>query len=348
MISINSHQGPYTVEFYQSVGDLPLTNISSSPKFYLIDRKVHELHLKDFKPTTLVLFDALEENKSIERLPQVLEELLKKGIKRNCTLVTIGGGITQDVACFIASCLFRGIDWEFYPTTLLAQADSCIGSKSSINFKSWKNILGNFNPPTKVGICAEFRKTLGEIEMRSGIGEILKIHALENQKAYQEVSAAFEDILTSDQVCQDYIKRSLLYKKRWIELDEFDEGPRNLLNYGHSFGHAIESATDFGIPHGIAVTLGMDIANFVAFRLNRITEDDYCFYKKTLMKNLGSERNVPVSVEKVVAAISKDKKNVGQDLMLILPGVEQFEKVPVSNNPRFADLLTEYFENPLA
>lgn len=341
MIKIQSHRGQYEVHFFEKVSDLRIDN--EIDQFYLVDQKVLELHLAGKLPMgRTVVFTAVEENKSIERIPEVLQDLLNKGIKRNCTLVAVGGGITQDVACFIASVLFRGIDWTFYPTTLLAQADSCIGSKSSINFSSWKNILGNFNPPTSVLVCQEFLRTLSERDIRSGVGEIIKIHALENVDEFKNLASQYEKIINDPNVQQKFIQRSLELKKRWIEMDEFDKGPRNLLNYGHSFGHALEAATNFAIPHGIAVTIGMDIANFVALKLGRIDSKAFEFYHEAIIKNVRGEMSNPIPMDKFLQAIGKDKKNIGSNLSLILPSEKGFEKVQVPNDNTFKNLVVEY------
>jgi 3-dehydroquinate synthase len=341
MMQIQSHRGSYQVDFCESISKL---SFDLSPgRTFLIDKNVYELHLDKLIPLEkVVLFTAQEENKSLEKVPDVLAKLLERGLKRNHTLVAVGGGITQDVACFLASLVFRGIDWEFYPTTLLAQADSCVGSKSSINFSAWKNILGNFNPPRKVMICQEFLETLSEADIRSGIGEILKIHALESPTEFKILGAEFEKLVNDPTIRQKFIRRSLQLKKRWIELDEFDKGPRNLLNYGHSFGHALEAATGFAIPHGIAVTIGMDMANFVAMKLGRIDQTQFEFFHETISKNIGTERHIPVPMDKFLQAISKDKKNIDNKLSLILPGKDGFEKVQVANDSKFKDLVSEY------
>src|SRR5581483_3202456 len=193
-------------------------------------------------------------------------------IRRNHVLVAIGGGIIQDITCFLAATMLRGLPWNFIPTTLLAQADSCIGSKSSINAGEAKNILGTFTPPARVDVSTRFLKTLDERDIRSGIGEMLKVHAIEGPQSFDQIAHDYENILSDDSVMLHYIRRSLDIKKRIIEIDEFDRGPRNVMNYGHSFGHAIESATDFAVPHGIAVTLGMDLANYTAVRTGRTGE----------------------------------------------------------------------------
>lgn len=145
----------------------------------IIDARVADLYAVPLAsvlaaPSTLRI-DATEPNKSLERMPAYVLHLLDHGLRRDCTLVAIGGGIIQDIVCFIAATLMRGLPWTFYPTTLLAQADSCIGSKSSINVGRFKNQLGTFTPPAEIQLSTDVLDTLDEADIRSGLGEIIKV-----------------------------------------------------------------------------------------------------------------------------------------------------------------------------
>jgi 3-dehydroquinate synthase len=140
-----------------------------------------------------------------------------------------------------------------------------------------------------------------------------------------------------------YIRRSLLLKKRYVEEDEFDRGPRNVMNYGHSFGHAIESATEFAVPHGIAVTLGMDLANYVAVRLGRMGQGSYDRMHPTLAKNYAGFERTLVPLDLFFGALSKDKKNTASALRLILPDAEaHIGIVSCENNDAFRGYCAEY------
>ena len=139
------------------------------------------------------------------------------------------------------------VEWNFVPTTLLSQADSCIGSKSSINCNNVKNVLGTFTPPKNVLIYSEFLKTLQLREIKSGIGEMLKVHAISGVDDFNSIKKVYKDLFKKQDIMLNKIYKSLIIKKKFIEIDEFDKGPRNIFNYGHSFGHAIERATNFKI-----------------------------------------------------------------------------------------------------
>ena len=173
---IQSHRGPYTVHFDDTIIANPARLLEGNPHF-LVDANVARLYAYALRPVlehrNSVVIEATEENKSLERTIPVFERLVQNRIRRGDTLVAIGGGVIQDVTCFIASTLLRGLPWRFVPTTLLAQADSCIGSKSSINLGAAKNILGTFNPPTDIFIALGYLDTLDLKEIHSGVGEII-------------------------------------------------------------------------------------------------------------------------------------------------------------------------------
>jgi 3-dehydroquinate synthase len=323
---VQSHRGPYEVEF----DDAGLARLGAEPPpgaHFVVDARVAELYEHDLgavlaEPSTL-LIEASEPAKSLDRFPAYIEHLVGNGVKRGNVLVAVGGGVIQDIVCFLAATLMRGLEWRFHPTTLLAQADSCIGSKSSINVGEIKNILGTFTPPSQVTIAVPVLRTLSDEEIRSGIGEMLKVHAIHGPESFDRIAADYRSILTDDSVLRRYIRASLEYKRELIELDEFDRGPRNVMNYGHSFGHAIESATDFGIPHGIAVTIGMDMANYVAARLGHGSGDHYERMHPALAANYEGFESYPISADALLAAIAKDKKNTARGLRLILPDAER-------------------------
>ena len=318
---VQSHAGPYRVDFADD--PLPSFDDTTGGAYLVVDARVARLHadvltpLLESHPTLRV--EAAETAKSLEQFPGYVQALVAGGIRRGDVIVAVGGGIVQDIACFLAATLLRGLEWRFVPTTLLAQADSCIGSKSSINVGELKNALGTFTPPTHVHVWPVYLETLEERELRSGIGEMLKVHAIEGPESFDRIARDHGRLLENADVMRGYVRASLEIKRRIVEEDEFDRGPRNVMNYGHSFGHAIESATRFGIPHGIAITIGMDMANFVSMRLGPGTAETYERMHPVLTANAAGHKEVAIDPGAVVEAIGKDKKNVGSDLRLVLP-----------------------------
>jgi len=321
-IVIQSHKGEYEVNFVDGwIADLNTRDIKDS--IFLIDSNIAEIYKKNLEgvlnSSRCLIIDANEKNKSLEKFPNYVSSLVKLGVKRRNTLIAIGGGITQDITCFLATTMMRGLPWIFYPTTLLAQSDSCIGSKSSINSGEIKNILGTFTPPEKIILDVSVLKTLKDIDIHSGIGEMIKVHAIDSPESFNKISDGFKKIISDDKCMENFIYDSLLIKKKLIELDEFDIGPRNVMNYGHSFGHAIETATNYSIPHGIAVTIGMDMANYVASSLKVTTESHFIRMHEVLDKNASLFRKVFIDSDLLLEALTKDKKNTSSQLRLILP-----------------------------
>ena len=169
---------------------------------------------------------------------------MELGFTKKNTLHVVGGGITQDIASMCAAIFKRGIEWVFTPTTLLSMCDSCIGSKMGVIHNNSKNQLGTFYPPKRVIINVSFLRSLSKRDIYSGIGEILKLYALDN------VPWVIDDF-------EEALKKCLSIKKKIVEEDELEKTIRPCLNYGHTFGHVFETMSDFKIPHGVAVLIGM-------------------------------------------------------------------------------------------
>lgn len=346
-IVINSRLRNYSLEFVEDVF-LLVNNEKKESSFYIIDSIIFELYRKQcdalIEHNGYLVVDASEQHKSYLYCATVIEELLKKGVKRNSTLVAIGGGIIQDITAFIASVLFRGVDWLFIPTTLLAQTDSCIGGKTSINFGDVKNTIGNFNPPREIYIDLSFLDTLPVDDIKSGIGEILHYLYYANSTFIDPLFDEYNDLLKNRQSLKKFISESLRIKKSIIEIDEFDKGERNKFNYGHTFGHALESVTNYKIKHGQAVTVGMDIANFISCQMGLIDEALYLNIKSKLKLNYPNYLLNSVDIKSYIKYLAKDKKNIDDQLVCILtsgPGILKKIKIPMDNN--FIDQITKYF-----
>ncbi|OFX08844.1 MAG: 3-dehydroquinate synthase [Alphaproteobacteria bacterium RIFOXYD12_FULL_60_8] len=322
-IVIQSHKGPYEAVFATDALERLNAEIPQGAHF-LIDAKVADLYAAQMgnilSSPSVLRIEAREENKSLDKFPAYVDHLVSRKIRRDHTLIAIGGGIVQDITCFLAATLLRGVEWRFLPTTLLAQCDSCIGSKSSINSGTAKNILGTFTPPKRVDISTIFLATLEERDVRSGVGEMLKVMTIDGPESFNAIARDYDRLFTETSVMERAIRDCLMVKKRFIEVDEFDQGPRAIFNYGHSFGHAIEAATDFAVPHGIAVTIGMDLANWISSQLGVGAQEHFARMHPTLKANYRGFEATPVPLDPFLAALSKDKKNVGAGTAaLILP-----------------------------
>lgn len=336
-LKIGSNIKDYEVSFDD---DFLTKDVASLGTHFIVDENVMQhLGTEFYQATTqkpVYLLHATEENKSYTHIGKVIDYLVENKLQRSSHLVAIGGGITQDIACFIASTYMRGVTWTFIPTTLLAQADSCIGSKSSINFGKYKNLLGTFNPPDQVVICNKFLSTLSKNDFNSGIGEIVKLFLLDNK----EIDV---NLINMNSV-SDYVYGALLIKKRYIEVDEFDVSVRNILNYGHCVGHAIESATNFGIPHGIAVAMGMDVVNRFAMEQQLITKERFTALHNVIYPCYKDFELYPINLDKIAPTMSKDKKNTGNMLNIILPVDGVFAKKGFEQNEQTLDVLLRCFK----
>lgn len=315
----------------------------------LVDRRLAELYAGRLGPLLAqnphLLLSASEEQKEFSRLGEIITFLVEKGFRKNHRLVAVGGGVIQDISGFVASILYRGVEWLFAPSTLLAQCDSCIGSKTSLNLGPYKNQLGTFYPPSAIFIDTSLLDTLGELEIRSGLGEMIHYFLVNGRADFEFIRDNYDACLRDKAVLGRAIARSLAIKRAMIQRDEFDQGPRQVFNYGHSFGHAIETLTDYAMPHGVAVSFGMDLANFLSARLGYINEELRRELRPLLARNWADARLSQIEPEQLIAALGKDKKNEGRQIKVILTrGLGDMCKTTLEVDERCRGWLEEYFQ----
>ena len=343
---IKSHSGDYSV--CESSFQPALQNMLSGKAHVILDEVVYKTYASKLDPilagSNKVVIFANESAKSFDRIESYIKELMQQSIRRDHILIALGGGVIQDITAFLASILFRGIDWNFFPTTLLAQSDSCIGSKSSINVGCFKNIVGTYSHPQNIIIDSIFLNSLTNSEINSGIGEMLKVHAIAGVDQFSSIRDAFPSLKLDQDLMKRFIFNSLEYKKKIIEQDEFDADIRKVMNYGHSFGHAIEVASEYLIPHGIAVTIGMDLANYVAWKLKITSREHFERMHAALTLNYEPSKNSYIDFDKFMKALTKDKKNKQSQLGLVLlnqNGVPEF--IYQDKSPEFIKICANYF-----
>lgn len=326
---INSSIHDYEIHFESDFSFLKdLLEIKEA--IFIIDKNVFELYQSSFSPIKenekVLVLDAIEENKTLAASEIVFDKIISLKPTKKTKIISFGGGITQDVSGFVASTFYRGLHWIYVPTTLLAQADSCMGSKTSLNYKSYKNILGTFYPPHHIYICPEFTNTLIEEDFYSGMGEVVKLHTMGGYDNLTKLIAQLPQIHKRDiNTILKSTQSSLDIKWTYMDGDEFDQGKRNLLNYGHEFGHAIETATHYKIPHGQAIIIGMIMANFISLQKNTITEITFKKTEKVFLELLKSDLTTlkKCSTEEIIIPMKQDKKRIGNNLPLIMMD-EQF------------------------
>ncbi len=348
-MEIKSQINNYEVEFVDDIVEALRIEVKSDDVF-IVDDNIFKIYgqklFSSIKENRIIRIDASENQKSYKSIELLIDRLIKAKFKKNHRIIAVGGGITQDCAAFIASILYRGVKWLYIPTSLLAQGDSCIGSKTSINFGKYKNLVGGFYPPQKIFIDTVFLNSLEYKELQSGLGEMLHYFIVSGESDFNMFKENYVSSTNEKGPLLKILRRSLEIKKRYIEIDEFDQNERQVFNYGHSFGHAIESLTEYQIPHGIAVSFGMDIANYISVRMNLIDESTRRKIRELLelIWNGYSIKNLDVHL--LMRALSKDKKNVGNKLGLILnEGIGSIKKHLITPDDEFKSWMYDYFLN---
>lgn len=296
----------------------------SDETFFVLDSKVYNLYqhtvFDGLKKDKFILLDAEESNKNIKTVLDICEEMTKLDAKRNIHLISVGGGIVQDITGVVANLLYRGICWTFVPTTLLSSCDSCIGGKTSLNYKTFKNLLGTFYPPDSIIICPLLLKTLTENDFKSGLGEVVKFNIMYGEEGIKDIEENIDMLLKRDNdVIVRFILKSLEFKKSYIEKDEFDRGIRIHLNFAHTFGHAIESVTHYDVPHGTTVAMGTIVANYISYSRNYLHEDVIKRMEALLRQIIPIEYDISgIDTGNIIEAIRKDKKQTNSNIKAVL------------------------------
>jgi len=265
----------------------------------------------------LIVIDTNEDLKSWRGLEKIFDKFAAKKVNTQTKLVVIGGGVLQDAVGFCASVYCRGIEYYLVPTTLLSQIDSCVGGKTSINYGSRKNILGTFYPPCEILICEEWLDGLSKENFCSGLGELLKFDILRNKIQESKVI----DLISENKNVLHHIYESLDYKISVLEIDEFDKKERKFLNFGHTFGHALEITSRYNLSHGYAVAIGCLIALRVSELSYNYNYKDYSAtlnIVKKLLENTVSVNQEWFDYESLMECVMSDKKNTGCVNMVLI------------------------------
>ena len=284
----------------------------------VVDRKVFDIHLKKYikiDKKRIYLVDASESIKNIDTVLNICEFYAMHNINKGSDIYVIGGGILQDLGGSASYLFKRGVPWSYLPSTLLGISDSCLGGKTAVNFKTYKNLLGLFSAPRELILCSDFIESLTFQDLACGYGEIFRLSLTGGEKSFVIFKNNIQNSLNGDKsAMKSLIISSLLVKKAVIEEDEYEINIRKSMNYGHTIGHAVEAITDFKIPHGIGVAIGILIENDLSRRLNMM---DATLCKEIIQsaKSIIDHRYIDLLSESSFSNISehlrKDKKTVG-------------------------------------
>ena len=294
----------------------------------------------------LSIVDPGEEGKRLSSVEAIAGDLVRHGITRDGTIIGIGGGVVTDLAGFVASIYMRGIDSIAVPTTLLAQVDAAIGGKTALNAAGIRNLFGSYRQPRHVLISPAFLRTLPVRELRSGMVEALKIGII-HEPALVAAIAAIVDTISRGEIPDsmvDIIRLAVETKLRIVEQDVHDHSIRLSLNFGHTFGHAIEAVEPGRFTHGEAVAIGMIAATELAAALGRIHDDRQTWLAEQIAP-LAPDVDVPHDLAAILDAMRGDKKRAGGSLRFILPGEDQGYTIESVDDPT---LVTDALERAFA
>ncbi len=320
IINMTLKNNPYNVYIEEGILDnltKYIKEVYKNKKVYIItDSNVGPLYLEkvskqlehDYVVNHIVV-PAGEESKSFDTYVSVLKQLFDLEIRRNELLIALGGGVIGDLTGFVASSIYRGIPYVGIPTSLLSQMDSSIGGKTGIDFFGRKNVVGAFKQPLTVLIDPNTLKTLPAVEFSNGMGELIKHGMIGNKNLFNRLK-------DHPQIDEDIIYESLSVKQNVVLKDEFDQGDRMILNFGHTFGHIIE--LEEGYKHGEAVGIGMLMALKLGEDLNITPKDIY-----PDLLNILKSYNLPTTYydyKKYLAKTIYDKKNLAGTVSFILIG----------------------------
>ncbi len=278
-----------------------------------------------------------EECKSLEVAAQVWRTLLESGADRQAVLVCLGGGAVCDLGGFVAAGYKRGIRHINVPTSLLAMVDAAIGGKTAIDFGGVKNSIGHFYPAELTVIEPSFLSTLPQPELVNGLMEMVKTAAVCDAQLYAR-------LMVDNTIGKDDIMAVAQLKARVVKADPYDHGIRRILNFGHTFGHAVELFSD--LPHGVAVGIGMKVAMYLSVQKIGLSEGIYNAYSQWLKAQLSAiGRQMPAyglkDIEQMLPLMHQDKKNTAEGLRCVLlkePGAAVIDVTVGDNEVRDAFL----------
>lgn len=251
-----------------------------------------------------------EQFKSLTTYAEIVDQLIDEKQDRTTTIIALGGGVVGDIGGFVAATYLRGVNLIQAPTTLLAQVDSAVGGKTAINRSSGKNLIGAFYQPQSVIIDVDVLRTLPPRIFVEGLAEVIKYGVIYDESFFNWLQANHEPVMERNPDALEYIiRRSCEIKSEVVQIDEREQGLRAILNFGHTFGHAIETLTDYDeYLHGEAVAIGMRMAANLSLRLEMCSSDDAARVEHVL-DMYGLDLNMPkLTADEMIGAMKLDKK----------------------------------------
>lgn len=303
-----------------------LKSLKLGQKYAIItDSKVEKLYgrsllqqlRKDGFEVDLFSFPAGEKAKTLNTVEKLAEQMIDNNFGRKDAIIALGGGVVGDLAGFLANIFMRGIPYIQIPTTLLAMVDSSVGGKTGVDLSGGKNLIGTFNQPQAVIVDPEYLKTLPINQIRNGLAEVIKYGIIQDSSLFKLIEQNCTRILRLDQkLITELIVQSVTIKSKIVEEDEKESNKRMILNYGHTYGHALEKLSNYTLLHGYAISIGMILANQLAVEKKLLSPASAERIKK-LLKRVG----LPITTMKKpnIKDLLSDKKRQGKMINFILP-----------------------------
>ena len=283
--------------------------------------KILQQFAKNKLNAIMLSFPAGEKSKNRSTVVKLHDAMIATGCGRDTCVIALGGGVVGDVAGFVAATLCRGVNYVQVPTTLLAMVDSSVGGKVGVDTKDAKNIIGAFHQPKKVVADINFLKTLPKKELQRGLAEVIKHAIIADVKLFSYLHEHMGKILNKNlHVLEQVIQKNCKIKAQVVQKDEKESGMRKNLNFGHTIGHAIESVTNYRVPHGEAIAIGMVAETKIAQKKGMITKKQYQAITDILEKAklpIKLPKNSPIL--QIIKATRKDKKARGGIPEYVLP-----------------------------
>ena len=290
--------------------------IPSVKTVIITDSNVRHLYHQDFPPAEIIEIGMGEEIKNLDTVRMLYEKLIEYEVDRSSFIVGIGGGIVCDIAGFVASTYLRGVRFGFVSSTLLSQVDASVGGKNGVNFSGYKNMVGVFNQPEFVICDMGLLKTLPREEVLCGLAEIVKHAAIGDATLFSFLETHDKEALKlNHEVIERLVWDSVVLKSTVVNRDEKEAGERRKLNFGHTFGHAIEKTA--GVPHGEAISVGMVMASALSEKRGYLSSEDTKRIE-SLLKKLELPTRFQFNGEKVLEALRKDKKRQSEYIHFVL------------------------------
>ncbi|MEW4402347.1 3-dehydroquinate synthase [Enterococcus sp. AN402] len=337
-IKIESNLKTYKVIFCDTPIEYLKKNVNEGTKIFLVtDTNVYSIYKSFIEELNSIFFvelyivEAGGNSKNMRNVSKAYSKLIAKNFKRNDITLAFGGGVIGDLAGYIAATFNRGMKFVQIPTTLLSQVDSSIGGKVAIHFEELTNMIGTIYPPEVTLINTKFLNTLPNRELYCGYSEIIKIAYLHDQKLFKVLQLYSDDLLrrTNDSLLKRVIYQSIVLKKEIVVNDEYEKKERLSLNFGHTLGHCLETITQHkSLLHGEAVAIGMSFEAMYGYHIYNLEYsqlksllDVLKVYHLPTTFNLIKNEN---SAEKLLEIMKTDKKNVGDEIALVVPTKESY------------------------